>query len=121
MINGGKSRLCEERNADFYDRYDILGCVMADNYLHSGITSELIKAFYKVYNKLGYGFLEKVYHNSLLIELRRSGLRCISMHPIDVYYWEDKVGFYVADLLVNDCVIVEIKAAEGYVKNMKHN
>ena len=102
-----------ERNADFHDHYDFLKSGMVDNYLHSDITSVIIKAFFRVYNKLGYGFLEKVYHNSLLIELKKFGLDCFSLYPIDVYYEKDKVGFYVADILVNKHVIVEIKAAES--------
>ena len=86
---------------------------MSDNYLHSDITSQIIKAFYNVYNRLGYGFLEKVYHNALLIELRKSGLLCNSQLPIRVHYDEEEVGFYIADILVNERVIIEIKAAEG--------
>jgi GxxExxY protein len=85
---------------------------MADNYLHSDITSLIIKAFYKVYNQLGYGFLEKVYQNSLLIELRKLKLECQPLYPIDVFYEKLKVGFYIADIIVNNCVIIEIKAAE---------
>src|SRR4051812_21043358 len=85
---------------------------MADNYLHSDLSSEIIKAFYKVYNTLGYGFLEKVYENSLLLELRKAGLDCANQVPIDVYYDLQKVGYYYADIIVNDCIILEIKAAE---------
>jgi GxxExxY protein len=85
---------------------------MADNFLHAEITSIIIKAFYSVYNKLGYGFLEKVYQNSLLIELRKHNLDCTPLFPIDVFYEDFKVGFYVADIIVNKSVIIEIKAAE---------
>jgi GxxExxY protein len=85
---------------------------MSDNYLHTDITSLIIKAFYKVYNQLGYGFLEKVYQNSLLIELRKLQLECQPLFPIDVHYENHKVGFYIADIIVNSCVIIEIKAAE---------
>jgi GxxExxY protein len=86
---------------------------MPDNYLHTDITSLIIKAFYKVYNHLGYGFLEKVYQNSLLIELRKFQLECHPLTPIDVFYDNYKVGYYIADIIVNACVIIEIKAAEG--------
>lgn len=58
---------------------------MSDNYLHSDITALAIKAFYNVYNKLGYGFLEKVYENSMLIELRKLGLSCKAQHQIKVF------------------------------------
>ena len=86
---------------------------MTDNFQHSDITSLIIKSFFTVYNKLGYGFLEKVYHNALLIELRKYGLNCNSQLPITVFYDDKEVGFYIADIIVNDCVIIEIKAAEG--------
>jgi GxxExxY protein len=83
-----------------------------DNYKHSDITAVIIKAFYNVYNILGYGFLEKVYENALLIELRKLGLECMAQCPIEVFYDDVKVGFYIADIIVNSCVIIEVKAAE---------
>lgn len=86
---------------------------MPNNYLHSDLTAVIIKNFYKVYNKLGHGFLEKVYQNSLLLELRNRGLDCIPLCPIDVFYDSYKVGFYIADIIVEGCVIVEIKAMES--------
>ncbi|MGB8191265.1 MAG: GxxExxY protein [Chitinophagaceae bacterium] len=85
---------------------------MADNRLHWDITSSIIKSFYSVYNELGYGFLEKVYQNSLLIELRNADLQCQPSCPIVVFYNNQQVGLYVADIVVNSCVIIEIKAAE---------
>lgn len=86
---------------------------MIDNYKHSEIISKIIKAYYNVYNKLGYGFLEKVYENSILIELKKFGLKCEKQFPIKVYYDEIKVGEYFADILVEDSVIIELKAAES--------
>ena len=86
---------------------------MPDNYKHSEITDIIIKCYFAVYNKLGYGFLEKVYENALLIELRKTGIFCSSQFPIEVYYDEDKIGQYFADIIVNDSVIIEIKAAEA--------
>jgi GxxExxY protein len=56
--------------------------------LHKEITDQIIKSFYKVYNKLGYGFLEKVYERSLIIELRKLGLECKSQEPMRVFYEE---------------------------------
>ncbi|MGZ5192009.1 MAG: GxxExxY protein [Flavisolibacter sp.] len=85
---------------------------MGDNYLHSDITAKIIESFYKVYNSLGYGFLEKVYENALLIELRNCGLYSINQVPIKVFYNSFQVGFYVADVIVENCVIIELKAAE---------
>jgi len=86
---------------------------MNDNYNHSYITSKIIKAYYNVYNKLGFGFLEKVYEKSMLIELQKSGLCCERQYLIIVYYDEDKVGEYFADILVEDSVIIELKVAES--------
>jgi len=85
-------------------------------YLHSEITELIIKCFYAVYNELGFGFLEKVYQNSLLIELRNAGLYCEPQKPIKVFYQEIVVGEYFADIVVNNCVIVELKAAEALVE-----
>ena len=86
---------------------------MGDNYKHSDITNRIIKCYYAVYNTLGFGFLEKVYEKALLLELKKSGLVCSPQYPIDVYYDEINVGQYFADIIVNECVIIEIKAAEA--------
>jgi GxxExxY protein len=81
--------------------------------LHEEITSEIIKAFYKVYNELGYGFLEKVYERSMYIELRKSGLEVVSQQKLEVFYDGHLVGEYFADLVVEGKVILELKCAEG--------
>ena len=83
------------------------------NYKHADLTEQIIGAFYHVYNSLGYGFLEKVYENAMVIELRRHGLEVVQQAPIKVHYDGHLVGEYFADLLVNGKVIVELKAAEG--------
>ena len=80
--------------------------------LHSDITEKIIKAFYKVNNTLGFGFLEKIYENSIVIELRKMGCKVLQQKNIKVYYESEEVGDYYADLLVDDLVIVELKAAE---------
>jgi GxxExxY protein len=87
-----------------------------DKYLHSAITSTIIKAYYTFYNKLGYGFLEKVYENALIIELKKVDLRCQKQVPIKVYYDTENVGEYFADIIVNECVILELKAAECIIE-----
>ena len=66
----------------------------SDNYKHSGNTEMIIKAFYKVYNTLGYGFLEKVYENALYIELLKMGLVLKKQKQIKVLYDEREVGVY---------------------------
>ncbi len=87
--------------------------------LHSEITDKIIKAFYKVYNTLGYGFLEKVYENAMVIELKKSGFKIKQQQNIKVYYEEEVVGDYYADLIVNDAVIVELKASASICEEHK--
>jgi len=77
------------------------------------LSKQVIGAFYKVYNTLGYGFLEKVYERAMCIELRKSGFKVESQKPINVFYEDENVGDYFADIVVNDTLIVELKAAEG--------
>ncbi len=77
------------------------------------LTEQIIKAFYKVYNTLGYGFLEKVYENALCIELKKCGFEVEKQKSISVYYDEIEVGIYYADILVNNVVIIELKASEA--------
>ena len=77
---------------------------------HREITENIIKAYYKVYNTLGYGFLEKIYENSMIIELKKQGLNVEKQQPIKVYYNEKIVGEYFADLIVENKVIIELKA-----------
>jgi GxxExxY protein len=83
---------------------------MADG-KHADITGKVIGAFFKVYNTLGYGFNEKVYENALAIELRKAGLKAVKQQEIVVYYDGENVGDYRTDIVVNDVVIVELKAA----------
>ena len=87
-----------------------------DNYKHSELTEKIIKAFYKVYNTLGYGFLEKVYENALYIELEAFGFNIKKQEPIKVYYEGKEVGVYFADLIVNDIIIIELKATEYLIE-----
>lgn len=86
---------------------------MTEEFKHKEITDLIIRAFYTVYNTLGYGFLEKVYANALLIELERLGLKTLAQAPIRVFYAGQVVGEYFADLVVADAVIVELKAVQA--------
>lgn len=79
---------------------------------HVELTGEIIGGFYAVYNGLGYGFLEKVYENALAIELRQRGLQVVQQMPIKVRYQGEVVGDYFADLVVNNLVLLELKAAK---------
>lgn len=80
---------------------------------HKDVTDGIIQAFYHVYNKIGYGFLEKVYENALNHELRRRGFYTATQKPITVWYDNVIVGEYFADLIVNECVIVEMKCGDS--------
>jgi GxxExxY protein len=81
--------------------------------LYQDKTDRIIKAFFRVYNKLGYGFLEKVYHNAFLIELSAAGFEVKSQFPIKVFYYDYKVGDYFADIIVDNCIVIENKAMES--------
>ncbi len=84
---------------------------MDAEYKHSGVTDLIIKAFYTIYNTLGYGFLEKVYVNAMVIELGKLGLHAAHEVAIQVSYAGQIVGEYFADLVVANSVLVEVKAA----------
>ncbi len=81
--------------------------------LHEELTNTIICAFYNVYNTLGHGFLEKVYENALVIELKKSGLAVTQQEGVKVYYYGAQVGDYFADITVNGFVILELKAVES--------
>ena len=81
--------------------------------LYEELTSKIIGAYFKVYNTLGYGFLEKVYENALRIELMKLGLKVEQQKNIKIFYDGLDVGEYFADLIVDDIVILELKAAEN--------
>jgi GxxExxY protein len=76
------------------------------------ITGRIISAFYKVYNTLGYGFIERLYHNAMIIEIAQDGLFVEIEKPIVVYYGANVLGNFEADLVVERRVIVELKAVE---------
>lgn len=76
------------------------------------LTEKIIGVAFQVSNTLGAGFLEKVYENALVHELRKQGLRVAQQQPIHVYYDGVVVGDYIADLVVEDCILVELKAAK---------
>ena len=84
-------------------------------YKHSDLTEQIIGAFYAVYSVLGYGFLENVYVKSLMIELKQRGMKADDQFPINVYYLGQQIGEYYADLIINDLVILEIKAVKNLV------
>jgi GxxExxY protein len=92
---------------------------MADSQVelkHKDVTEKILHAFYKiVYPQLGYGFLEKVYENAMVIALASLGMKAVPQVEINVYFENQVVGQYFADLVVNDVVIVELKAVTHLV------
>ncbi len=84
--------------------------------LHKQLTEKIISTFFDVYNELGYGFLEKVYQNALFLELKKRGFSVEAQKQIRVYYKGYQVGEYYADIIVNNTVILELKAAKTLVK-----
>jgi GxxExxY protein len=87
---------------------------------HEELTEKIIQAFYKVYNTLGYGFLERVYLNAMYIELTAMGFKIEKEKKILVYYLGNVVGDYQADLIVEDVIAVELKAIDALVEENEH-
>ena len=83
----------------------------AHRFKHGEITQKIIRVFYEVYNELGHGFLESVYEKSLQIALISAGAKALTQIEIPVSFRGQCVGKFTADLLVDDCVLVELKAA----------
>ena len=83
--------------------------------LHAATTGPLLDAFFQVYRELGYGFLERVYANALVLAARDLGLEIRQQVPIRVHYRSVLIGEYVADMLANGLVLVELKAAKALV------
>lgn len=84
--------------------------------LHKDLTDRIIPVFYKVYRELGYGFLEKIYHNAMLIELTQQGFDCQSQQKINVHYQGKNIGEYYSDITVNGLILLELKATEVLVE-----
>ena len=77
---------------------------------HGKITDQIIRVFYEVYNELGHGFLESVYHRSLVLALQSVGLNVCSPMNIPVWFRGNQVGHFQADIVVQNCVLLELKA-----------
>ena len=85
------------------------------NFPHQEFTKALIGIYYDVYNELGYGFLEKVYQNSMIIELTSKGYQVESQKKLNVFFKKQKVGEYVPELIVNEKIIIELKCVDYMV------
>ncbi|UGS24851.1 GxxExxY protein [Flavobacterium channae] len=90
------------------------------NFPHQELTKSIIGIYYNVYNELGFGFLEKVYHKALLIELKNNGYKIDSEKKVNVYYKNEIVGEYIPDIIINDSIIVELKCVE-YLTDIHEN
>jgi GxxExxY protein len=86
----------------------------ADENKLNSLSQVILGCAYKVSNELGTGFLEKVYENAMMVELTEAGLKVRQQVPITVRYHGFVVGEYFADLLVEDCIIIELKCCEGF-------
>lgn len=85
-----------------------------DEHRLKAITETIIGCAFKVSNQLGCGFLEKVYENALLHEIRKAGLKAEQQSPIKVWYDSIVVGDYIADLIVENRILIELKAAKAF-------
>jgi len=86
---------------------------MVENLLHGDVTDRILQAAFRVHNELGHGFLENVYENALAYELRHMGIDVAQQDRVQVYYCGQLVGDYFADLVVDQKVIVELKAVKS--------
>jgi len=84
---------------------------------HNDVTHKIIGCAYRVFNQLGFGFLESVYRKAMVIELGKARLKVEEEKPITVYYDEYVVGKFSADLYVEDIVVVELKSVQNMVKD----
>jgi len=80
------------------------------------LTETIIGCAYQVYNKMGFGFLESVYEKCMLIELKEAGLNANSQKPIKVFYRNEIVGDFMADIIVNDTIILELKSVRRVIR-----
>ena len=81
------------------------------------LTEKIIGCSYRVYNTMGFGFLESVYQKCMLIELEKAGLNAESQKPIAVHFGNEILGEFIADIIVNDTVIVELKSVRQIIKS----
>jgi len=88
----------------------------AGGYMEYGdLTEKIIGCAYRVYNNMGFGFLESVYEKCMLIELRNAGLVAESQKPITVRYENEVVGDFIADIVVNNAIILELKSVRRII------
>ena len=84
--------------------------------LHKDLSYEIMGAVYEVHNILGPGFLEKVYERALLEELKIRGIKAVAQPEISVFFKGKEVGCYIADIMVEDCILLELKSIESLTR-----
>jgi len=92
-----------------------------DGLKHGALTQKILGVFYDVYNELGHGFLESVYHRSLVLALESVGLNVCSRMSIPVWLRDNEVGNFKADILVENCVLLELKATRSWIHPTERN
>ena len=92
-----------------------------ENFKYTDISEKVIQQAYFVFNALGFGFLEKIYENALLKRLKSEGLETYQQKSIKVYFEDEPIGEYYADLVVENKVIVEVKSVEKLSKIHKYS
>lgn len=83
---------------------------IVDNLLYPDLSYKIVELAMDVHSKLGYGFLEKVYENALMIMFRKAGIKAQQQSPITVYFDGEEVGNYIADIVIEDSIILELKS-----------
>ncbi len=83
--------------------------------LYKDLSFKVVGLAMQVHNTLGFGFLEKIYENSLMVLLKREGIKAKQQAPITVYFEGENVGEYFADILIEDKIILELKSADNIV------
>ena len=86
------------------------------NYLHADLTDKIIACAYNVHNQLGFDFSEKVYENAMMIKIAQNGLVAVQQTPVNVFFEKQLVGEYFPDILVENKVIIELKAVSSLLK-----
>jgi GxxExxY protein len=87
--------------------------VNRDKVLYAELSYKIVGLAMEVHNKLGFGFLEKVYENALMVLLRREEVPAKQQCPIKVFFDREEVGHYAADIVVDSTILLELKAAES--------
>lgn len=87
--------------------------------LYKELSYKIVGLAMQVHTELGYGFLEKVYENALIILLRENGIKAEQQVPIKVHFHGQIIGEYVADILIEDSIILELKAQDKIIENHK--